>query len=204
MPITTIPVGDLQTNCYIFYTENGDAAIIDPGDEALRLEQYLRMQKLSVKAIWLTHGHLDHIGAAASLRETFGCPIAACVHEKALLCDPVQNLSLAFTGRQLSLMPDILYADGDTFSFGERTVTVLHTPGHTGGSCCYLTDTVLFSGDTLFLQSAGRTDFPTGDPTALRLSLERLTALPDDLAVLPGHGPATRLADEKSRNPYMR
>ena len=155
-------------------------------------------------AVWLTHGHFDHIGAADALRAAFSCPIVALAAEAALLADPQKNLSSAFSKAPLSLTADTLLADGDTFAFGGETVGVLHTPGHTSGSCCYKLGKWLFTGDTLFDGSIGRADFPTGDPTALSLSLERLAAIPDDLCVLPGHGAATTLAVQRAVNPYMR
>lgn len=204
MQITTLPLGRMQANCYIVRAENGTAAVVDPGDEAERLLQYLKRENLRVTAVWLTHGHFDHIGAAAALCAAFSCPLVALAAEAALLADPQKNLSSAFSPAPLSLSADTLLADGDTFSFGGETVEVLHTPGHTSGSCCYKLGDRLFTGDTLFDGSIGRMDFPTGDPTALSLSLGRLAAIPDDLCVLPGHGAATTLAVQRAVNPYMR
>ena len=190
MQITTLPLGRMQANCYIVQAGDGTAAVVDPGDEAARLLQHLQSTGLRVTAVWLTHGHFDHIGAADALR--------------AVLADPQKNLSSAFSPVPLTLTADTLLADGDTFAFGGETVGVLHTPGHTSGSCCYKLGKWLFTGDTLFDGSIGRTDFPTGDPKALSLSLERLAAIPDDLCVLPGHGAATTLAVQRAVNPYMR
>lgn len=204
MQITTLPLGRMQANCYIVQAGDGTAAVVDPGDEAARLLQHLQSTGLRVTAVWLTHGHFDHIGAADALRAAFSCPIVALAAEAALLADPQKNLSSAFSPVPLSLTADTLLADGDTFAFGGETVGVLHTPGHTSGSCCYKLGKWLFTGDTLFDGSIGRTDFPTGDPTALSLSLERLAAIPDDLCVLPGHGAATTLAVQRAVNPYMR
>lgn len=204
MQITTLPLGRMQANGYIVKADDGTAAVVDPGDEAERLLRYLKREKLRVTAVWLTHGHFDHIGAAAALRTAFSCPIVALAAEASLLADPQKNLSSAFSPAPLSLTADTLLADGDTFSFGGETVEVLHTPGHTSGSCCYRLGDRLFTGDTLFDGSVGRTDFPTGDPTALSLSLGRLAAIPDDLCVLPGHGAATTLAVQRAVNPYMR
>ncbi len=203
MQVNTIQVGALQTNCYILRTADGSAAIIDPGDDADRVLQYIRMEGLSVKGIWLTHGHYDHISAVNALKKALGCPVVACRAESGLLADAGQNLSLAFTGQPLSVNADVLYSDGDTFDFADETVLVLHTPGHTSGSCCYVIGDLLFSGDTLFQSSIGRTDFPTGDVTAMRLSLNRLAALDGDYTVLAGHGPATLLSTERKFNPYL-
>lgn len=203
MQVNTLQVGALQTNCYILRAADGSAVIIDPGDDADRILQYIRAEDLSVKGIWLTHGHYDHIGAVTTLRAALTCPVILCGAEHALLADAQRNLSLAFTGRPLSLTADVLYAEGDTFDFAGETVTIVHTPGHTSGSCCYLIGNLLFSGDTLFEGSIGRTDFPTGDPTAMRLSLQKLAALEGDYTVLPGHGPATLLSTERKHNPYL-
>ncbi len=203
MQVQVIPVGMLQTNCYILSASDGTAAIIDPGDEAERIVRFVEGEGLSVKGIWLTHGHFDHVEAVLPLKEAFSCPIIACNAEKLLLGDPQLNLSGHFTDRAVSVSADILYTDNDTFDFGGTTVTVLHTPGHTSGSCCYLVESLLFSGDTLFESSIGRTDFPTGDMAAMQASLGRLAALDGNLAVFPGHGPATELDRERQHNPYM-
>lgn len=203
MQVTTLPVGMMQTNCYILQAEDGDVAVIDPGAEPERIMAALRRQNLTVKAIWLTHGHFDHIGAAVALASSFDCPIVACAAEVALLDDPTLNLSLDFARCPLAVQPDVVYTDNDNFRFGGTTVTVLHTPGHTSGSCCYLVDNLLFSGDTLFENSIGRTDFPTGDVNAMVSSLRRLAGLAGDCTVLPGHGPATSLRAERLSNPYM-
>lgn len=203
MQVSTLPVGMMQANCYMLRADNDDAAIIDPGDEAERILQWIQMEGVQIKGIWLTHGHFDHSGAAERLRAACGAPIIACSEEERLLLDVHQNLSLDVQQRSLVLRPDLLYADGESFPFGEETVCVLHTPGHTSGSCCYLVGSYLFTGDTLFAGSIGRTDFPTGDFMAMRLSLQKLCMLDKNYTVLPGHGPATTLAAERKSNPYL-
>lgn len=203
MRITTLPVGVMQANCYLLQAENGDIAVIDPGAESQRIQAVLQQKSLSVKAIWLTHGHFDHIGAAADLAADFRCPIVACRAETALLADPSLNLSRDFDGNPLTVVPDVLVFDGDTFAFGGTVVQVLYTPGHTSGSCCFAVEGLLFTGDTLFAGSVGRTDFPTGDMGVMARSLSRLAALEEDYAVLPGHGPATLLKTERLSNPYL-
>jgi len=205
MQVQVLPVGVLQTNCYILCAADGTAAIIDPGDEAERIIRFIQSKNLDVKAIWLTHGHFDHVEAVLPLKEAFSCPIVACKAEQLLLSDPMLNLSGHFSDRAaVSLTADVLYEDNDTFVFGGETVTVLHTPGHTSGSCCYRVGKMLFSGDTLFQCSIGRTDFPTGDMMTIRASLSRLADTRENLAVFPGHGPATDLDSERQQNPYMR
>ncbi|MBQ6706692.1 MAG: MBL fold metallo-hydrolase [Clostridia bacterium] len=203
MKVITLPVGPLQANCYLLYAGT-KAAVIDPGDEPDRIFRVLQDAGLTLQQIWLTHGHFDHVGAAERLREISGAPIIACLAEKNLLVDPYQNLSRTFDKKEISIQADLLYADGDTFDFAGETVEVLHTPGHTSGSCCYRIGDYLFTGDTLFAGSIGRADFPTGDGVALQLSLQKLAALYTPCAVLPGHGPATTLSEERNNNPYMR
>lgn len=204
MQYITIPVGPLQTNCYIVYLTDGTAAIVDPGEDADRIIQTVRSRDLSVKQIWLTHGHFDHIGAVLTLKKVLDCEILACEQEQMVLQDVNLNLSTAFAGVPVSVQPDILLQDENTFAFGDTEVTMLHTPGHTVGSCCYLVDDLLFSGDTLFQLSVGRVDFPTGDGNTLLHSLGRLARLTENYTVLPGHGAPTTLAMERMQNPYMK
>lgn len=203
MQVNVLPVGMLQTNCYILSAADNTAVIVDPGDESERIERFVKSHDLTVKAIWLTHGHFDHIEAVLPLKEVFSCPVIACNAEQSLLADPMLNLSGHFTDKKISLAADVYYEDNDTFTFGGETVTVLHTPGHTVGSCCYLLGSLLFSGDTLFSCSIGRTDFPTGDMVVMQASLDRLAALEGDFTVYSGHGPITTLETERQQNPYM-
>lgn len=203
MQVITLSVGALQTNCYVVHTDDGIAAVIDPGADAADIVRCVHEQGLTVKQIWLTHGHDDHIGAVAALRDAFHCPVVACRAELPILTDAAQNLSLWISGRAVTVQPDLLYGDADTFAFGNQTVQMLHTPGHTAGSCCYLVGDTLFTGDTLFAQSIGRVDFPTGDPLAMRTSLRRLAALDGNFTVYAGHGEKTTLDDERCCNPYM-
>ncbi len=202
MQVITLPVGSLQANCYIVHTGT-DAVVIDPGEEADRILNRIRSEGLTLQSIWLTHGHFDHCSAAGAIRAATGAPIVACLTEKGLLADAHQNLSLDFDGHPLVIQPDVLYTDGDTFLFAGETVEVLHTPGHTSGSCCYRIGSLLFTGDTLFAGSIGRADFPTGDGLALLQSLQKLCVLDSRCTVFPGHGPATTLAAERKSNPYM-
>ena len=205
MQVYTLPLGPFGTNCYVAVDADGKAAVIDPGLFAPELQTLLREHTTAVDTILLTHGHADHISGAAALREKTGAPI--CIH----------TLDADFTDSRLCMADecgypfapfraDRLLSDGDTVTFGSETMTVLHTPGHTPGSICFLheTDRVLFSGDTLFCLTAGRTDFPRGSRDDLLQSLRRLRDLDGDYAVYPGHERATRLDAERKRNFFMR
>ena len=180
MRVFCLPVGELATNCYLAADENGNAAVIDPGDGAQEILARAAQEGLTIAAILLTHAHYDHMLAAAEVRAATGAP-----------------------GRMPELTADRVVREGDVIEAGGLRFTVLHTPGHTPGSCCYLCRRTLFSGDTLFMDSEGRTDFPGGDPHALAASLRRLAALEGDYAVYPGHGPATTLSRERAENPYL-
>jgi glyoxylase-like metal-dependent hydrolase (beta-lactamase superfamily II) len=205
MEVYKLPLGPFGTNCYVAVDENGRAAVIDPGLYAPELQTLLREKTAAVETILLTHGHADHISGAAALRERTGAPI--CIHT---LDDEYTDGPLCMADECgypfAPFRADRLLADGDTVKFGAETMTVLHTPGHTPGSVCFLHegDRVLFSGDTLFCLTAGRTDFPRGSHDDLMQSLRRLRDLDGDYAVFPGHERATRLDAERKRNFFMR
>lgn len=195
LKIHTLPVGMLQTNCYIAHQENSNAClVIDPGDNVRKIHDLLKQEHLTPAAILLTHAHFDHDGAAKELSSDFNCPVYMHKHELVLP-------SHFPTGRRFYTHP---CAEGDVLDLAGITIHVLHTPGHTPGSVCYLMEEHLFSGDTLFAGGCGRTDFPCGSWTELMHSLQRLAALENDLAVYPGHGESTFLAAEKRYNPYLR
>lgn len=196
-----LPVGRLQANCWLVW-ENGEAVAIDPGDEAPRILRALKERDLTLKAILLTHGHFDHILAADALRKATGAPLICHPAETAVLADPAHNLT-GYTGAPFALTADRTVADGEMIAVGTMSFTVIHTPGHTPGGCCFALEDHLFTGDTLFAGSIGRTDFPGGDPAALNGSLHRLKDLPDDWTVHPGHGETTTLDHERATNPFM-
>lgn len=202
MRYTCITGGPLAENCYVLADETtGDAAVIDPGFENDRLMAALK--DLNVRLILLTHGHFDHIGGAERLREKTGAPIASFETEAALAADPKINGSLMMLRRPIACTVDRLLQDGETFTVGTVPVTVLHTPGHTAGGCCYITPEAVFTGDTLMGYSIGRCDMPTGDESQLMTSLQKLTDLPGDPDICGGHGPVTTLLREKRNNPYL-
>lgn len=194
--------GMLAENCYLLIDEaSGEAAVVDPGFVNDRLLG--EIAKYKVRWILLTHGHFDHIEGVDRLRALTGAPSAAFRTEGAFAADPAQNGSLLMFGRPIACTVDRLLEDGETIHIGAVPVQVLHTPGHTAGGCCYVTPEAVFTGDTLMGYSVGRCDLPTGDEAALAVSLQKLAALPGDLAICGGHGPVTRLSEEKRRNPYL-
>ncbi len=198
-------LGPVYTNCYFLKNkETGEALIVDPADSPKRIFQKVEDMGAKPVGILLTHGHFDHVTAMEELRRDLGVPVYACEQEQAVLADPDKNLSVQFQGGGLHLKADMLLKDGETFEAAGYTFQMLHTPGHTEGSCCYYvkSERVLFSGDTLFEGSYGRIDFPTGSGRQMIHSVaDILLNLPDDTNVYPGHMGYTTIADEKQYNP---
>ena len=194
MKITTLVLGPLQTNCYLVSDEKGNAVVIDPGAEPEKIMAVVREQGLKIHAILLTHGHFDHVGAVRPIAEATGCAVWLNALDCALPPEMTAGL-LYYTDA---------YGEGDTVTVGDLTFTVLHTPGHTPGSSCLRCGDTLFSGDTLFRGSCGRTDFPGGRPDQMRESLRRLGAIEENLTVLPGHDEATTLDWERGHNFFLR
>lgn len=193
MTIHTLPLGYLQTNCYILQSDTGHCLVIDPADQADVILDFIQTKGLTLDAILLTHGHFDHVGAVKYLSAETDCPVY--IHEADLSLPP------AITAGKL--YHTHTYAEGDTLTLADLTFKVLHTPGHTPGSVCLLVGDTLFSGDTLFRGSCGRTDFPGGSWEQIQSSLKALAALPGDYRVLPGHGEQTTLEWERTHNPYL-
>ena len=193
MELKTFPIGSLQTNCYMAWAEGSEKCIlIDPGYEPELLLEQVRLQRKTLEAILLTHGHFDHVGGVKQIAAETGCKVYICAEE---LKQPLRySDGLHYTDT---------VAEGDVLELAGLTLQVLHTPGHTPGCVCYLCGDTLFSGDTLFAGTCGRTDLPGGDFKAIQASLQRLAALEGDLRVLPGHGMASALDIERRYNPYM-
>ncbi len=192
MKIQTLVLGDYQVNCYLVSDDEGNAVIIDPGYEPERILLRIRDLNLKVQAIFLTHGHFDHIGAVKPLSEALHCPIY--LNPKDVTLPPYLTQGLLHYTDE--------YEEGDRISIGKLSFTVLETPGHTRGSVCLLCEDAIFTGDTLFAGSCGRTDLG-GSWFDMVHSLNRVVALKEDLRVFPGHGPASSLAIERRENPYV-
>ena len=193
MELKTFPIGSLQTNCYMAWAEGSEKCIlIDPGYEPELLLEQVRLQRKTLEAILLTHGHFDHVGGVKQIAAETGCKVYICAEE---IKQPLRYSDGLFYTDTV--------AEGDVLELAGLTLQVLHTPGHTPGCVCYLCGDTLFSGDTLFAGTCGRTDLPGGDFKAIQASLQRLAALEGDLRVLPGHGMASSLDIERRYNPYM-
>ena len=183
-------VGQLQANCYILgCSKTKEGVVIDPGGDTLRIVKEVSKAGIKIEKILLTHGHFDHTDGATQLRKITGAPV---------LIHPLDAPGLGFT-------PDGELKDGETFYAGTYKVSVIHTPGHSPGGVCFHAPGAVFTGDTLFAGSIGRTDFPGGDYNALISGvINRIFPLGDDLRVYPGHGPASTIGRERMMNPFFR
>ena len=206
LKIGRLMLGICQTNCYFVYQEGStDVIFFDPADKGDYIYEKLKEKGLNVKGILLTHGHFDHIWGTNKLRELSGAPIYAYEAEKALCEDAITNVSDQ-VGRPYTVIPDYYVKDGEEITIAGMTCKVIATPGHTVGSCCYYFEEagMLIAGDTLFQESVGRTDLPTGSMSAIIHSIkDKLFLLPDETKVYPGHGDVTSIGHEKRYNPFV-
>ena len=201
MNIKTLPLGDYQTNCYLVWAEGSKScAVIDPGYEARRVLSSAEKLGLTIDAVLLTHGHFDHVGAVEEIVEETGCRLWMSQSDWSKTNSPMNNY--LFPIANCDFCEVWFCEDSEEITAGGLTFTVFETPGHTDGSVCFLCEDAIFSGDTLFAGSCGRTDLGGDWDTILR-SLERLKEMEGDYRVFPGHGLSTTLERERRHNPYM-
>ena len=205
MEVFRVVVGAIQENCYLLASAEKNAALVDPGDDAQRIAKAVEEQGLTVKQIWVTHGHFDHIGAVKELAKKYGAKVYASKLEEKLLGSSQLNRAGFRYGddQRFQVVADHWLEDGDILRLDELEAKVIATPGHSAGSICFLCGDVMFSGDTLFAGDIGRCDLFSGNYQTMLQSLEKLKQLEANYHVLPGHGPASTLEKEKERNPYM-
>ncbi|MGV0627530.1 MBL fold metallo-hydrolase [Mycolicibacter minnesotensis] len=220
MLVTGFPAGMLACNCYVLAQRQGaDAIVVDPGQRAMaRLRRVLDENRLTPSAVLLTHGHIDHIWSAQKVSDTYGCPTYIHPADRFMLTDPLRSLGnvpgqglFGALSKMMFTEPKQLIEldrDGDKLGLGDTLITVDHTPGHTRGSVIFRVEgdaaEVVFSGDTLFQNSVGRTDLPGGSGCDLLTSIvNKLLSLDDKTVVLPGHGPQTTIGAERRNNPFL-
>ncbi|MBQ4313211.1 MAG: MBL fold metallo-hydrolase [Clostridia bacterium] len=206
MRVSTYVTGMLFTNCYFVQDEGtGKTVMIDPGNFTDEMKGHIdRIGKENIEYILLTHCHFDHTLGAIAAQEYTGAPIAIYEGDAAGLSDQVgAGLQSFWMSAPQLPAADVTFADGECIEIGDTTIRVMHTPGHTAGSCCFICEDCIFSGDTLFFESCGRTDLPTGSPKDMLASLIKLSEIPGEYSVYPGHGEKTTLSHERKNNPYM-
>lgn len=208
MNVQAFTVGKLFTNCYVVACEKtGEAIIIDPGfDDRFEAEKILKIideDALTLKFIVNTHGHPDHTCGNGIVKDKFHLPISIHKDDAHMLGELGKTIAKFFGFDSSSPSADILLDNGDNVKFGRVTLKVMHTPGHSPGSISLLGEKEIFTGDTLFAGSIGRTDLPQSSEASMKLSLKKLTNLLNELVVYPGHGPATTIYEEKRNNPFL-
>lgn len=205
--VASVTVGELAVNCWFLINEEiKETLVFDPGDRAGQIFGYARDEGLTIRAILLTHGHVDHMGGAEELRRLSGAKIYALSEEEPMLGNAKTNLSVFINRRAITLKADRLLKDSQKITLAGITLKVYHTPGHTPGGCAYYCREAecVFSGDTLFCGSVGRSDFPGGSMSELVRSVkEKLLTLPDRTRICPGHGGETSVEYEKKYNPFL-
>ena len=199
-----LTVGPFSENCYIVSTESNDAIIIDAGHEVDQIIEFIKRKKMKPLAIFSSHAHIDHVDGVGELKNHFKIPFY--LHKEDLVILKSVKQQAASVGLECNLPPfvDKFFKDSETITLGDLKIKVLHTPGHTPGGSCFLIEDMLFSGDTLFAGSIGRTDFPGGSYDELISSIKKkILPLGDDIKVFPGHGWSTTIGEERKNNPFI-
>lgn len=201
--IKSITLGELGNNCYLITDQaSGLSALVDCTDDSKEMRDFIGSAKLEY--ILLTHGHFDHIGGVSAISRDYGAKVVISAQDASMLSSGKASLSAFFGIKQDKITPDLTVSEGSSLMLGETQIKVLATPGHTKGGVCYLLKDCIFTGDTLFFCSCGRTDFPGGSSKEIMQSLKRLATLEDSLKVYPGHDRTSTIAFEKANNPFMR
>ncbi len=204
MKIHHLQLGELRSNCYIIETSPGQCVAVDIGGDSRMLINYLQMKHLRLSKILLTHGHYDHVGGVAETVAATDAEVYIHSDDANMLESAAASLASLMSVMPFHTVSNYTSVTGDSYiSDGELTFRVMHTPGHTKGSVCYICDDVIFSGDTLFCCSIGRTDFPGGSVSEMRESLKSLVELDGDFKIYPGHNESSTLDYERKNNPYL-
>lgn len=201
--IDTLQVGQFLTNCYLVHS-SGRGLIIDPGDEPQHIIELINERKIKIEKIVLTHGHIDHISGLPEIRKFTQAPVLIHPGDAIMLTDPAANLSAYHEPLFATEPADVLINDGESIELDGYHFKIMHTPGHSPGGISLVGEKLAFTGDALFADSIGRTDFPGSDHQTLIESIRRkLLTLPDDTVVYPGHGPVTTIGKERESNPWL-
>jgi hydroxyacylglutathione hydrolase len=203
--ISLLTVGPFEENCYLVIDEKARRGVlVDPGDEADRIVRMVRNSGVELEAIWLTHAHIDHIGAVAAIKREWDVPVYLHAADAPLYAAGVTQASFYGLDFEQPDPPERTFADGDRVRVGGLEFEVLHTPGHSPGLVVLHGNGVVLAGDLLFAGSIGRTDLPLSNPAAMEASLARVVGqLSDEVVVYPGHGPATFIGRERATNPFL-
>lgn len=204
MKVETLTVGPFQENCYLLVDEQSNsAALIDPGSEPERVIDAVERSGAKLEAIWITHAHVDHVGAIASVKNKWNVPVYLHPMDKRLYEATSRQAQVYGIPFEEPPAPDREFSDGQTLTLGSKTLSVMHAPGHAPGHVVLHGDGIAMVGDCLFAGSIGRTDLPFCNPAQLAKSLERIAGLPPETVVYPGHGMSTTIKEERESNPFL-